>query len=309
MDFRLQQVVEPGFDRTFESILDHTYRILTQERAEGSITGGRVYSDLAELEVPQNLAIVGDLHGDLATLLCILGRLGPKQFLSNPDNKLVFLGDYIDRGSSSIDVLYSVFELKCRYPNSVILMRGNHEAPLQFPFNSHLLPFDMQRLLRDGRFLYQKALSLFEMMSLVTVIKNELLMVHGGLPCDTFQSSYPRYTLANANENKEILEEILWNDPRDLGSSDWEKSRRTFGKHFGEGVTSRWMDTFGVKAVVRGHEPCKGYSLAHKDRVLTLFSCKEVYPKFEAAFLQASKGELLSMRNARDLARCVKIIE
>src|SRR5713101_5615957 len=96
----------------FLEIIDSVINILQKERENGQIIGGKINSGLIELEVPENLAIVGDLHGDLHSLLHILHKIDYEYFLASHSNKLIFLGDYVDRGSDSIGVLYTICYLK-----------------------------------------------------------------------------------------------------------------------------------------------------------------------------------------------------
>jgi len=66
---------------------------------------------------------IGDIHGDLASLLTLLERLPPL----TAEDTMVFLGDYVDRGPDSAAVIQHVRELQDASPAKVIALRGNHE--------------------------------------------------------------------------------------------------------------------------------------------------------------------------------------
>jgi len=269
------------------------------------VSGGLV--EICDLE---NLVVVGDLHGDSKSLFRILSEINYEQLLSSPLNKLVFLGDYVDRGSDSVGVMYSVCHLKGAYPDSVVLMKGNHEAPAELPFSSHDLPYEIEKRFGNrGNEVYRKLLSMFRLLTLATVVRQDLLLVHGGPPTE----DAARESIATAQENhvtSRVLEELLWNDPRQVDAEPgWENSRRGYGRHFGSSVTRKVLQAFGVKAIMRGHEPCQGFRLDHSDTVMTLFSCTEAYPRFKAAYLMLDAGQLGSINNARDLSRYVRFPE
>jgi protein phosphatase len=280
------------------------------ERQKKSIAGGRVNGGLVEIHELENLAVISDLHGDSKSLFRILSEINYERFLSNPMNSLVFLGDYVDRGSDSVGVMYSVCHLKGAYPDSVVLMRWNHEAPAEFPFSSHDLPYEIEeRFGGRGKEVYRKLLSMFRLLTLATVVRKDLLLVHGLPPTEdaTLES------IASAQENlfkSRVLEELLWNDPRQVDAEPgWENSRRGFVRHFGGSISRKALQAFGVRAIVRGHEPCQGFRLDHGDTVMTLFSCIEAYPKFRAAYLVLDAGQLGKIDNARDLSRYVRFPE
>jgi protein phosphatase len=279
---------------------------MRQERRTGAIAGGSVTGGLVEISEIENLVVVGDLHGDSRTLAAILRAIDHDSFLKNPLNKLVFLGDYVDRGSDSAGVLGTVCRLKRTSPGSVVLIRGNHEAPSEFPFSSHDLPYELgARFPRQAREIYGRVLALFGQMTLATVVGSSLLLVHGGLPTEPDAPENYRARISVAQENHirdRVMEELLWNDPRTIGS-DWERSPRGLGRHFGPAVTERWLAATKTRVVVRGHEPCRGYRIDHDGKVLTLFSSAEPYPGFAAAYIKVDKGELEKIKNAGDLAR------
>jgi Calcineurin-like phosphoesterase len=301
-------------DDDFSQVIDAAINILKKEQHSRYIKGGKVNGGFAELQIPENLVIVGDIHGDSKSLFKVLEDIAFERFLANPYNKIIFLGDYVDRGSDSIAVLYSICYLKQKYPDSIILMRGNHEAPLEFPFSSHDLPFQiLKRYGEDkGRLIYnKKILSLFELLILVTLIPHTLLLVHGGLPTEDIGITTDfRKLISTAKENHTrniTMEEILWNDPSEEieGLQNWEYSRRGIGRHFGRNISRKWLRMSGTKVIVRGHEPCQGFKINHDGMIMTLFSCKEAYPNFDAAYIYISDKQLQSMKNSIDLAEHV----
>lgn len=278
-----------------------------------SIAGGKVNDGLVEIYDLENLVIVSDLHGDSKSLFRILSEIYFEQFLSNPANKLIFLGDYIDRGSDSISIMYSVCYLKSTYPDSVILMRGNHEAAAEFPFSPHDFPYAIEdRFGICWREIYKKLLSMFTQLTLATLVRHKLLLVHGGLPTEDAAPANFRKSIAFAQKNhtrSRVFEELLWNDPLQIDEiRGQERSRRGFGRYFGPNVTRRWLQASGAKAIVRGHEPCHGFKLDHNNMIMTLFSSMEAYPNFKAAYLRLSAVNLDSINDAKDLSFYVKFL-
>lgn len=69
---------------------------------------------------------VSDIHGHLDILQETLKNVD----LTAKDNKLILLGDYIDRGDKSCETLYFIKEFSERCPGQVIPLMGNHEIML-----------------------------------------------------------------------------------------------------------------------------------------------------------------------------------
>jgi serine/threonine protein phosphatase 1 len=63
---------------------------------------------------------IGDIHGCFKALIALIGEVRPQ-----PEDQLVFLGDYIDRGPDSKAVLDLLVGQQKR--NHTVFLRGNHE--------------------------------------------------------------------------------------------------------------------------------------------------------------------------------------
>jgi serine/threonine protein phosphatase 1 len=69
--------------------------------------------------------VVGDIHGCLSELACLVENLPLK-----PADRIVFLGDYIDRGPDSKGVIDYLLGMTKAVPNEMIFLKGNHEDML-----------------------------------------------------------------------------------------------------------------------------------------------------------------------------------
>ena len=72
--------------------------------------------------------IVGDMHGQMGKLKCLLNLLGYRKSggsYSHPDRHMLFLGDYIDRGPEIPAVLETV--RKMVDAGTAVALMGNHE--------------------------------------------------------------------------------------------------------------------------------------------------------------------------------------
>ncbi|MBM4274180.1 MAG: serine/threonine protein phosphatase [Deltaproteobacteria bacterium] len=68
---------------------------------------------------------IGDIHGCLGFLEELLDEVQPDL----TRDRLIFIGDYIDRGPESKAVVDYLINLKSRYPReNIICLKGNHEA-------------------------------------------------------------------------------------------------------------------------------------------------------------------------------------
>jgi serine/threonine protein phosphatase 1 len=72
---------------------------------------------------PLRTFVIGDVHGEVGLLRKLIARLEPQ-----PSDRLIFLGDYVDRGEDSRAVIDYVLELREIF--ECICLKGNHEDML-----------------------------------------------------------------------------------------------------------------------------------------------------------------------------------
>lgn len=115
---------------------------------------------LIEVKKAKRIIFVGDTHGDLEASKNII-----KNYLKS-SNKIVFLGDYIDKGPRSKENLDFLLKVKVENPEKIYLLQGNHEG-------HHILKFSpadfWEKLLPEE---YQKYCSIVEKLPLVVIVKD-----------------------------------------------------------------------------------------------------------------------------------------
>ena len=73
----------------------------------------------------EKIIAIGDIHGCYNTMIKILKdeRLN----INFQRDKVVFLGDYIDRGNFPLKTLLALKDLQTKHSENVICLKGNHE--------------------------------------------------------------------------------------------------------------------------------------------------------------------------------------
>ena len=276
MQTSLSQIVKEALEiqcEDFTQLVEESRQLLHKE--DGKIGNFNIIGRLVKLEPIGEALIIGDLHGDLESLIQILKESSFVQKMNQTGEAfLIFLGDYGDRGEYSTEVYYTVLKLKLLFSQQVILMRGNHEGPEDLLASPHDLPMEFKRKFGEKwEGAYAKVRELFACLYNAVLVEERCLIIHGGLPP---QANAPK-DLAYAHikhPKQSLLEDMLWGDPNEMINGICA-SPRGAGKLFGENITAEVLRRFNVKILIRGHEPCEeGFKVNHKGKVLTLFSRK-----------------------------------
>lgn len=83
----------------------------------------RTQPSMVDIDVADEskFTICGDIHGQFYDLMNIFEING----LPSPTNPYLFNGDFVDRGSFSVECIFTLFGFKLLYPNHFYLSRGN----------------------------------------------------------------------------------------------------------------------------------------------------------------------------------------
>ena len=228
------------------------------------------------------IMVIGDIHGDLQALELVLG----KRQEMNCKN-ILFLGDYVDRGSQGIEVLLRLFQLKHEDSEHIFLLRGNHETVdmnLYYGFFEET-GFDQGFLLRVSR--------TYDKMPIAAILSGHTFCVHGGINgVDSIDGI-----------RKEEAFPYLWNDPSNR-SGLTASTRGSTVKEFGPDIVDGFLDTNNLKRIVRGHTALeKGYKWWFDGKLLSLFSCPDYVGLGNAAafaLLEKEDIKLFVFRNQQE---------
>ena len=223
----------------------------------------RTKPTLVHLKTP--IHVVGDLHGSLHDLVTIFTSTG-----FPPESRYVFLGDYVDRGPFSIEVVTFLFALMCTYPDSVTMLRGNHE----FKLSTMLFTFRDEVLRRYPPSVANGFFDAFAWLPLAAVIDDHTFCMHGGIP-DDLEGLHEIASIERpiADVTNKLVEQILWGDPSKFGTND----SSSFGRGRGHVFGARAVDNFYAKTklswIIRGHEYVEtGLMMNERMNVITVYS-------------------------------------
>jgi len=266
-------------------IKDVKKKLATENGSFGTLN---IVGRLIEVQPTGEAIIIGDLHGDLKSLFQILEDTKIiKKLYSNKRVLLIFLGDYGDRGSKSIETYYIIMKLKSLFPKQVILMRGNHEGPPDIMASPHDLPLQLEsRFGKKSKAIYKSLRELHNYLYNCVIVPERYVLMHGGAPDKITSIEDIAYAHKN-HPQKPYLEEILWNDPLKKQNGTFP-SPRGAGKLFGQDVTNKLLKLLNTKILIRSHQACpNGYQTIHGGQILTIFSRKgPPYNNKYAAYLQ-----------------------
>ena len=101
----------------FKRPLTHVVNLMLSQMKEIN----KQLPNIVNINIQKQIRIVGDVHGQYQDFMQIFEKFG----YPSPDNKYLFNGDYVDRGSMGVEILLALFAWKLAYPDSIFMNRGN----------------------------------------------------------------------------------------------------------------------------------------------------------------------------------------
>ncbi|KAG8529650.1 uncharacterized protein KY384_005131 [Bacidia gigantensis] len=231
--------------------------------------------NLLEMDAP--ITVCGDVHGQYFDLMKLFEVGGDPA-----ETRYLFLGDYVDRGYFSIECVLYLWSLKIWYPNTLWLLRGNHEC-------RHLTDYFTFKLECKHKYsekIYEACMTSFCALPLAAIMNKQFLCIHGGLSPEL----HTLEDLKNIDRFREppthgLMCDILWADP--LEEFGQEKTSEFFVHNHVRGCSyffsypsaCAFLEKNNLLSVIRAHEAQDaGYRMYRKTRttgfpsVMTIFS-------------------------------------
>jgi serine/threonine-protein phosphatase PP1 catalytic subunit len=223
-------------------------------------------ANLLNLEHP--LFIFGDIHGQFADLIHFLEMTGLP-----PDNKFLFMGDYVDRGNNSIEVCMLLFAMKIMFPKNIYLLRGNHECP-EINRLYGLYSECESRFGNDKDIVFNKLNDVLCALPLCAIINHRIFCVHGGIsPHLTTLDEINQINRFCTIPDSGILCDLMWSDPTSSSISDWGINSRGISCTYGITAVARFLKVNRLQLICRAHQlVSEGYKFFADNKLVTVFS-------------------------------------
>ncbi|XP_024082040.1 serine/threonine-protein phosphatase 5-like isoform X2 [Cimex lectularius] len=213
----------------------------------------------------EKFTVCGDIHGQFYDLLNIFKING----YPSETNPYLFNGDFVDRGSFSVECIFTLFSFKLLYPDKFFMSRGNHESQTM----NQIYGFEGEVRAKYSSQMVEVFTEVYNWLPLAHCLNNRVLVMHGGLFA---KDGVTLDDIKNIDRNRQppdegLMCDLLWSDPQPANGR--ALSKRGVGVQFGPDVTSSFIKQNNLDYIIRSHEvKTNGYEIAHDGKCITVFS-------------------------------------
>lgn len=251
--------------------------------------------------------VIGDLHADYLSLKKII-----KIKMESPETVLIFLGDYVDRGNFSNEVLILVILLNLIFPSTIFLLPGNHELYHYFNYQNPQFWNQIGKISS----IFEPIKSLIENIPLIISFK-KILFIHGGMFDFDFNKNKDKEFVFKMQNNQELkLKDFINLDNKKIFDIVWADyvdnyDDKIYSMSLGRPVKTdkdiqKLQNYLNINLIIRGHQPSlKGISFDENVITLLTSSLYSIYGNIKGtlvAYIKKSNEKNIEYEN------CIKKI-
>ena len=256
----------------------------------------REQSMVIHLKAP--IKVFGDVHGQYQDLMRFFDLWGCPVGSDSPlsgdieSYDYLFLGDYVDRGSHSLETICLLMALKVRYPEQIHLLRGNHEDR----WINNVFGFADECATRlgedpnDQNSVFNAINDFFDWLPLAAIIEDKICCLHGGIGSSLKHISQleilsrPLEVVHEVtNATQQLIVDILWSDPTDSDAETGIQSNLIRDPNgtgnivkFGPDKVVEFLKENGLGLILRAHEcVMDGFERFAGGALITVFSATD----------------------------------
>lgn len=236
------------------------------------------------LDLAGPITIVGDLNGHLPDFLRILQKTGSPNI-----RKYLFLGNIVNKGEFSIEVLSLILIMKILYPQQVFLIRGQCEFRELCESEGFLHEIET---LYENNSLYLPFIQMFNILPIASIVNKSFFCVNGGFgPNITDMSSISQLKRPIFTFNSPVLVELFWSDPTEALPM-FLPSSRGLGNLYGEQALNDFLKELKMKTLIRGHQcVAQGCQTLFDGKLITVYSASHVLNNNKSGYINIQGSE------------------
>ena len=216
-----------------------------------------------------------------------------------PNTNYIFLGDYVDRGKQSVEVICLLMAYKLKNEVNFFLLRGNHECASI----NRVYGFYDECKRRYSIKLWKLFVELFNILPISACIDDKILLVHGGISPDLNNIAQLR-ELKRPTDVPEsgLLCDVLWSDPIS-SNKEWDENERGVSYTFNENALVNFLEKNDLDLLCRAHQVVEeGYEFFGDRDLVTVFSAPNYCGEFDnsAAIMIVDENLMCSFKIYKD---------
>ncbi|KAK8898918.1 hypothetical protein M9Y10_001210 [Tritrichomonas musculus] len=248
--------------------------------------------DKTVLRIKPHVHVIGDLRGNYNHIWDMITT-------NETTDQFLFLGDYVNYGKNSIEVITLALCMKLIAPNQVFLLRGCQETEEM----TKLHGFRDECIDRFGEEIYNQFLDVFECMPLAAIATDiektkSILFMNGGISPNLKKiEQLDEIERPITNVESGIVHDILFSDP--ISDNKKNNSSNDNGNTYGKNAVHRFLKNNHLDQIIRSHQyQYNGYSYPFGEFddpcVLTIFSA----PGYDNGKSHINTGAHLYLRDS-----------